>query len=227
MLGYFNERSSKTERLDRGEFTGSEYRHWQKEMWFVHRVFGEVRALKKSLIEDIKAVGHGRVSVLEVAAGSGELLNYVKKRSGENDIFAVGAEMSEVAARSIGSKSIEAVRCDALALPFADNSFDFVFCTLFLHHLSESQAADALRRMALIARRKLFVIDLDRRALPYFAYRIIGSILLQPFTREDGALSILRAYRSGELAQIASEAGLKNIEIRRSAINRLILSASV
>ena len=166
------------------------------------------------------------MSVLDIAAGSGELLLYVEKNVPASSIFAVGAESSIEAARSVRSKGIATVRCDALALPFAPASFDFVFCTLFLHHLSEAQAADALSQIAAVARKKYFIIDLDRRPIPYFAYRFFGRFLLQRFTREDGALSILRAHRPLELQRIASRAGLKNVEIRRSAINRLILSGT-
>lgn len=226
MFERFKTRSGDTERLDRGEYTDGEYKHWQKEMWYIHRVFGEVRALKKSVIGEISALGKQKVSVLDVAAGSGELLNYIKEGSKQAEIFGVGIEASTEGTRLIGSHGIEVVQCDALALPFDADSFDFVYCTLFLHHLDESQAAQMIAQMARVARRKFFVIDLDRNPIAYFAYRAIGSILLQRFTRDDGALSILRSYRHNELRRIALKAGAKNIEIRRSAVNRLIMSAT-
>ena len=227
MFGRFQTRSSETERLDRGEFTSAEYDRWHKEMWYIHRFFGEIRALKRSVIEAIKHADGRPVSVLDVAAGSGELLDYIDQHVAADTLFTVGAESSHPAARSIASKGIEAVQCDALALPFAPASFDIVFCTLFLHHLDEDRAASALTQMASIARRRLFVIDLDRRPLPYFAYNFFGKLFLQKFTRDDGALSILRAYSEPELERIASRAGINNFEIKRSAINRLIFSAKV
>ena len=227
MFNRFKTRSRKSERLDRGEFTAAEYRRWQLEMWYIHRFFGEIRALKHTLFDAIGGAGGGRVSVLDVAAGSGELLEYVTKHAEADNIFAVGVESAREAARSIASKGLVSVRCDALALPFAPDSFDFVYCSLFLHHLDEPQAAGALAQMASIARKRVFVVDLDRRPIPYFAYRFFGRFFLQPFTRDDGSLSILRAHRPQELERIAKRAGLKDVEIKRSAINRLILIASV
>ena len=227
MFGQFKKRSNEIERLDRGEFTAEESQKWHEEMWYIHRFFGEIRALKRSVIKEINGAKSRPLSVLDVAAGSGALLQYITKRTTGDMIFAVGVEGSEAAVRSIGSRGINAVRCDALALPFAPGSFDLVFCTLFLHHLDEIQAAKAIAQMASIARRKLFVIDLDRRPVPYFAYRVFGNFLLQPFTRDDGSLSILRAHTPHELEGIASRAGLGNFQIERSAINRLILSAEV
>jgi SAM-dependent methyltransferase len=226
MFDRFKTRSRESERLDRGDYTEVEYKYWQKEMWYIHRVFGEVRALRKSVIGEITALGNQKVSVLDIAAGSGELLNYIKENSRGAEIFGVGIEASSDGARMIGSQGIAAVRCDALDLPFASNSFDFVYCTLFLHHLNESQAAQVIGQMARVARLKFFVIDLNRNPIAYFAYRALGSILLQRFTRDDGSLSILRSYRCNELRRLALEAGAKNIQIRRSAINRLIMSAT-
>ena len=226
MVDRFKQRSDRTERLDRGEFTAAEYQRWHKELWYIHRFFGEIRALKKSLFHEIAIDRERPISVLDIAAGSGELLLYIKKNSPGKPIFAVGGEASSEAANSIRSKGLVSVQCDAVALPFAPNSFDFVVCTLFLHHLNASQATSFLSQIASVARVRFFVIDLDRRPLPYLAYRFFGRFLLQRFTRDDGALSILRSHRPKELAVIAERAGLTNITIKRSAINRLILSGS-
>ena len=226
MFGRFAARSTETERLDRGEYTADEYGRWRKEMFFIHRIFGEVRALRQSLVKEIQTLPSSSVSVLDVAAGSGDLLSYLRDRTPHKDISVVGAECSAEATKWISSKGITAVRCDALQLPFAADSFDFVFCTLFLHHLNEIDAAELLRQMARVARLRFFVIDLDRRPLPYYAYKILGSVFLQPFSRDDGALSILRSYREDELKHLAERAGVRNVEVRHSAVNRLILSAA-
>ena len=68
----FATRSERLERLDTGDYTPREYAKWQQEMRFIHRVFGELRALKNSLVREVLASGEGRVSILDVGAGSGE-----------------------------------------------------------------------------------------------------------------------------------------------------------
>jgi len=219
----FRSRSSVTERLDRGEFTNTEYRRWQKEMWFIHRFFGEVRALRNTLVAEIESTHESSVSVLEIAAGSGGLLAYLKQRIRRSKLTRIGLEISADSTLSIADNGCIAVRGDGLDLPFANNSVDFVFTTLFLHHLDEAQAIQLMSEMDRVARRKFFIIDLDRRPVPYLLYRLFGAILLQRFTRDDGALSIRRAYRRRELEAIAIKAGLKQFKVKRSAINRLVL----
>ena len=223
----FKTRSLETERLDRGEFTRAEYLRWQKEMWFIHRALGEKRALKKALSRELRYSRDRQVSVLDVAAGSGSLLAYVRGRRREGDVQAIGLEVTEESARTITRLGALGVCGNAFALPFGDASIDVVFSTLFLHHLSEDDAVTVLREMSRVAKRKVIVVDLDRRAIPYFAYKFLGGLLLQRFTRDDGALSIKRAYRAHELRRLAQRSGLTNFRITRSAVNRLILTSEV
>jgi len=225
MLKSFKSRSSESERLDRGEFSEAEYRRWQKEMWYIHRFFGEIRALRNTLVAEIERTKENSLSVLEIAAGSGGLLAYLDERIHQKRLTRIGLEMSADSASLIAKNGSIAVRGNGLELPFADKSVDFAFSTLFLHHLDEMNATQLIREMRRVVRRKFFIIDLDRRALPYLLYRTFGTLMLQRFTRDDGALSIKRAYRACELERMAESAGLKQFSISTSAINRLVLSA--
>ena len=222
----FPARSTETERLDRGDYTPKEYRRWQKEMWFIHRAFGEVRALRRTLVADIERSALSSPVVLEIAAGSGGLLKYLQ-RATHKRLRTIGLEISDEAARSIAKTGSMSILGDALRLPLAEGSVDHVFTTLFLHHLNEEDGARLLSEMARVARRTIHVIDLDRRLMPYLLFRIFGTVLLQRFTRDDGALSIKRAYRPAELERLARAAGLTRFTVIRSAVNRTVLVAEV
>ena len=224
MFELFKHRSRELERLDKGEYTPAEYERWQREMKYIHAIFGEERALKNMLLREIETSVSTDVSVLDVGAGSGGLLIKLGEMIGERRNYLVGAEFDEVAARSIREKRMDAVRCDALRLPFADRSFDYVYCSLFLHHLDDEQGITLLREMVRVSSKRIYVIDLDRDPLSYYAYKFFGWFVLQRFTREDGALSILRSRTSDELKQIAANAGLEEIRVERSLVNRLVLS---
>lgn len=219
-------RSEKLERLDTGDFTPKEYELWKKEMSFIHRFLGERRAIRQSLVAEIRKNPADNINVLDVGAGSGELSARLLKTFAQRSISVVGADASEIAVRSMRAHGIQSVQCNALEMPFADNSFDYVYCTLFLHHLTDHDAVELLGQMKRVARRKIFVIDLERQYLAYVSYKILGRLFLQPFTREDGALSILRSFNPAELKNIATIAGVKNISVRRSYVNRLILSGT-
>ena len=222
----FKYRSTELERIDRGEFTDNEYALWKKEMSVIHSLFGERRALKRSLVAEVENNPATQISILDVGAGNGNLTVRVKNEFDQKNVFMVGADVSSDSTDALKANEILPVRCDALSLPFAEDSFDYVFCTLFLHHLNEDDAIRLMEQMKRVARHKIFVIDLDRSPFAYYLYKLFGFLFLQPFTREDGALSILRAYTEPELRKIAESAELTKIKIQRSHINRLILSGS-
>jgi 2-polyprenyl-3-methyl-5-hydroxy-6-metoxy-1,4-benzoquinol methylase len=82
-----------------------------------------------------------------------------------------------------------------------------------------------LRELARVARRRVFVIDLHRHAVAYLLYTTVGKLFLHNrLIREDGALSIRRSFRPVELRQLAEQAGLTEIEVRRRFPFRLVLS---
>ena len=223
MFKTFATRSYQLERLDTGDYTPSEYRRWQQEMRFIHRIFGENRALRRTLFRDLQRT-KGPVSILDVGAGSGELLRQLGQWTSGRATFLAGAEINHDAALSIRSESVSAVQCNALQLPFADKSFDFVFCSLFLHHLGDEAAVRLLGEMSRVAEKRIYAIDLNRQPGAYYLYKAIGRFLLQDFTLEDGALSILRSFRPDELVGLANAAGLHDVKVEHSRLNRLILS---
>jgi ubiquinone/menaquinone biosynthesis C-methylase UbiE len=224
IFGKFKERSHKPERLDTGDYTADEYALWQKEMGFIHRVFGERRALRNSLVADIRRCGSSPVSVLDVGAGSGDLLRHVRNSIDKSNLL-VGIEIDRKAAASIKGDKILAVRADAAKLPFSEHSFDYTFCTLMLHHLNDEAAIGLLREMDRVTRRRIFVVDLERSALNYYLYRMLGRVFLQDFTLHDGSLSIRRAFTRDELDALGKRAGLPNFKVEYSAVGRLIASA--
>ncbi len=223
MFGRFKQRSYQLERLDTGDYTPAEYEKWQREMTVIHRFFGESRALRNSLLREIDAAGE-RVSILDVGAGSGELLNTITEWQIEPVPLLAGLELNPDAARTIMSRGFAAIRGDALRLPFNDNEFDYVICSLFLHHLNDEKAIELVSEMKRVSRRRVIAIDLHRSPIAYYFYRILGRLFLQNFTLYDGSLSILRGFKAAELANLAEKAGLANIRIHRSAAYRLVLS---
>lgn len=227
MFQQFKKRSYKLERLDVGDYTEEEYAKWQWEMKFINRVLGDMRALRLSLRRELRESESRQISVLDVGAGSGELLREIKKSVKSRETFLVGAELNALAARSIYGNSngeILSVQCDALNLPFADDSFDYIISSLFLHHLNDEQALTLMKEMSRVAREKFFVIDLHRHPAAYYLYKTFGKIFLQRFTQEDGALSILRSFQPDELMRLANKANLKDVKVERRAAFRLVLS---
>ena len=228
----FKTRSERLERIDTGEYTAEEYDRFLDDIRKVNRYAGDNRALRRSLLRRVEIEGLRKFSVLDVGAGSGELLRTIAKFAERNGLKAelAGLELNPRSVASIleessGFPEINAVRGNALALPFADRSFDYVISSLFAHHLTNGQIIEALEEMARVAKRDVFLIDLHRHPMAYAAYKAFCVAFgISRLVREDGSLSILRAFRPEELAKYADSAGFSNISVRRSFPFRLVLS---
>ncbi|HKR02337.1 MAG TPA: methyltransferase domain-containing protein [Pyrinomonadaceae bacterium] len=234
MFERFRKRSYELEHLDKGDYTPEEYEGCLVELRRINRFLGDTRALRRSLLLDVESSQLKSFSVLDVGAGSGELLRTTArwaKETGRRALL-VGLELNARSARAITEESqgfgrIDAVRGDALNLPFADNCFDYAICSLFTHHFKDEQVVAVLNELGRVAERRIFVIDLHRHPLAYYLYTTIGRLFLHNrLIREDGALSILRGFRPEELMKLAARAGLNRFGVERRFPFRLVLSAS-
>jgi len=229
----FHERSDKLERIDTGDYTAAEYDRFLQDIRLVNRFAGDNRALKKTLLREIKKENLSKFSVLDVGAGSGELLRMIAKFAGKTNKICrlTGVELNRRSAEAIVEESknyteIEAVRADAFHLPFANKSFDYTICSLFTHHFTDENAAAVLREMNRVSRRKIYVIDLHRHRMAYVSYKIFCAAFgISRLVCEDGSLSILRSFKPNELEILAQKAGLKNVSVERCAPFRLVLNA--
>jgi ubiquinone/menaquinone biosynthesis C-methylase UbiE len=232
MFNKFRRRSSQLEHLDIGDYTPEEYEGCIVELQRANRWFGDARALRTSLLTEIERTRLTSFSVLDVGAGSGELLRVIAKWAAANGYNArlIGVELNARSARAIAEQSasfgIDAVRADAFSLPFADNQFDYAICSLFTHHFENEGVVEILRELSRVARQELLVIDLHRHPLSYLFYTTLGKLVFHNrLLREDGALSILRGFKPYELEDLARRAGLKGVRVRRRFPYRLVLSA--
>ena len=233
MFEQFRKRSYELEHLDKGDYTPEEYEGCLVELRRINRFLGDARALRRSLLAEIERDRLKSFSVLDVGAGSGELLRVIALWADETKRRArlTGLELNARSARAILEESqsfasINAVRGDAFHLPFADDCFDYAICSLFTHHFKDDGVVRILNELSRVARRRIFVIDLHRHALAFYLYTTVGRIFLHNrLIREDGALSILRGFRPAELIGLASRAHLANVHVERRFPFRLVLSA--
>lgn len=175
----------------------------------------------------IKELLPGRTSplrILDVATGAGDLPLYLWRRAHQAgylidleacDISATALHHGKQRAAQLGA-AVNFFPWDVLAGPFSQR-YDVVTCSLFLHHLEESQAIRVLHNMGQAARELVLVNDLCR-SVPGLLLCYLGTRLLSasPVVHVDGPLSVRAAFTPGEAAQLARQAGLEGAAIQRS-----------
>jgi len=186
----------------------------------INRWFGGV-ATTRSLIERVAtAVGEKHFSLLEVAAGYGEVPREAGKQLLRKGIKLDITDLDRVPTHL--HPSHRSLVADALALPFRDNSFDIVSCSLFAHHLEPAQLARFGEEACRVARRAILINDLIRHplhlALVYAGFPLMRSHI----SRVAGVASVRRAYQPGEIREIlCSSACCQKVEISTHYLFRM------
>jgi 2-polyprenyl-3-methyl-5-hydroxy-6-metoxy-1,4-benzoquinol methylase len=177
--------------------------------------------------------GGGRpLRILDIAAGGGDVLIGVAKIAARNgvaiephgcDINATAIEHAQQAAAAAGIEQAKFHRLDALEDPLP-TGYDVLMCSLFLHHLSDSQARELLRRMARSTGRCIFVDDL-RRMWRGYVYAWLGSRLLtrSRVIHVDGPLSVRAAFTIEEVRALVRDAGLQGARFRQHWPGRFLM----
>jgi ubiquinone/menaquinone biosynthesis C-methylase UbiE len=161
-------------------------------------------------------------SVLDVGTGAGNipiaLAQWARDHQREAQFTAcdVSEQMLAVARGNCACfPEIHLERQNALALSYADQSFDLVVCQGVLHHFSPSEAPILLKELARVARHAVLVTDLQR-SLPVYlgGWLLLHTLIRNPITRHDGLASIRRAYTRGEVRMLAEQVGLRAATLR-------------
>lgn len=169
------------------------------------------------------------LTVLDVATGGGDIPRWLARREKGRILLLAGdlhPQMLDLARRWSRGLPIRFLRLDARRLPFRDRSVDVVLCSLMLHHLTEADAAGALRELARVVRRRLIVNDLRRSRVAYCLIWLITRFSRNRLTRYDSPVSVERAFTPGELTALAREAGLEGtgrVRIYRHLYYRMAL----
>jgi SAM-dependent methyltransferase len=161
--------------------------------------------------------------VLDIASGGGDNIigiAQLAKRHGIAitahgcDINPVAVDYAQHAANAAGVPSVEFFRLNALEQPLPDG-YDVIMTTLFVHHLTEPDARELLRRMGTAARRFVLIDDLRRSRLGYFYAWAGGRLLTRShIVHTDGPLSVRAAFSIPEVSQLAREAGWRGVKFQ-------------
>jgi SAM-dependent methyltransferase len=223
-------RAEAEEWLDQGGLSPEEVAGNLDDLFRINRRLGGLHSVLAHLRPALARCS-GRVTMLDIACGGGDLLRAVAREARARGLafHGVGLDLrpevlAYARAHSRGFPELTWVRGDATLLPFPPRSFDLVTCATFLHHLSPEQVSELLAQAAALARARCIIADLVRSRLAALGFRLWSvAARAHAVTRHDGLVSLRRAYTSRELNKLAAAAGLSYGRLRSHRFGRVAL----
>jgi ubiquinone/menaquinone biosynthesis C-methylase UbiE len=185
-------------------------------------LLGWTRLAVREVARIVTRQGLRAFSVLDVGTGAANVPIALARRARrqQRTVTITASDISEQAlavarANCASFPEIRLERQNALALGYADQSYDLVLCQGVLHHFCPDEAQTLLRELARVARRAVIVTDLQRNLPLYLgAWLFMHTLVRNPITRRDGLASIRRAYTPDEVRALAAQAGLHAASLR-------------
>jgi len=150
-------------------------------------------------------------TLLDVGCGSGDMAAAI--RAGFLRARVTSLDLDPL---HVGAAAPPRVIADAFSLPFRARSYDFVFCSLFLHHFTDERIIALLASFGEVSRHAVLAIDLERGPLAWHALAATRWLFhWHPITLHDGPVSVQAAFKLDELRRLAVQAGLSGAVVRR------------
>jgi len=168
-----------------------------------------------------RAVPGHRLRLLDVGFGHGDMLRRIARWAARQGIEAelVGIDLNPRSAAVARAATDPALPITFRTGDYADlrgGEWDVVISSLVAHHMSRPQLVAFLRFMEREARMGWFVNDLHRHILAHKGFPLLARIMgWHRIVREDGTLSIARAYRPAEWPPILAQAGVSRARVAR------------
>ena len=208
-----------TELLDSDSGTPEEISASLADLRSINRKFGGA-ATTLAMVERVaEATGSGRLSLLEVAAGSGDVPCYAREKLSVRGVD-LEVTLLDRSALHVGNGGRSVVG-DALALPFSNASFDLVSCGLFAHHLSSNQVVQFVNEGLRVAKCAVLINDLIRHPLHLMMVYAGWPLYSSRLTRHDAPASVRQAYTIPEMQSMLRQTTASRVEITRHYLFRM------
>jgi ubiquinone/menaquinone biosynthesis C-methylase UbiE len=215
------------ELLDTDSGTPAEVAASMRDLRWLNRWFGGLSTLRNLLVEASQQTGNATLTVLDVGAGDGFVADTMRREFESRGISLRFTLLDRLASHlpQNGSFSLPIpmpkIVGEALNLPFANASFDFVTCSLFLHHFAPQEVVAFGREALRVSKHAVLVQDLIRNPV-HLAFAYAGLPLYRSrITRNDAPASVWQAYTVKEMAGFFREAGAGDIQARQYFFYRM------
>jgi len=220
MPNKFKQRSDESELLDAPDIPKELLLQNLQELNFINRLLGghkiTMNGIKKLVTEKNK-VYH----IVDLGCGSGDTMKHIATWARMNGfkVKLTGVDKNIHIIDYLDDyckdyHEISGVAMDYLDFLKSGTNLDIVHCSLFCHHLKDDELAELFSYLKQYSKNGFVINDLHRNWFAYYGVKFITYILNgSALSRNDGPVSILRAFKRNELKSLLLRAEIKKYSI--------------
>lgn len=219
----FSHRSMETEIMDDLGATGPDLVQALRELDGINYLLGGNYVTLNALAQLLDSHSTGdSLHIADVGCGSGDMLRRIRRLLETRDIDGVltGFDANPNVIRFAETRTpakckINYEPINIFSDQFKGRNFDIVTGTLFFHHFGDDQLVSLFADLRRHVRLGIIINDIHRHWFAYYSIKWLTRILSKShMVRNDGPLSVLRAFKKRELRTILERAGIQHYRIK-------------
>lgn len=152
------------------------------------------------------------IRIVDLGCGNGDMLRKIhffgKKMGYDFELLGIDANPASVqyaTELSAGMDNVNFSTINIFSSEFREMEYDIAIATLFMHHFSDQEITNLISGIKKKSRIGVLVNDLHRSELAYALFWVISLFFGNHVARNDGLISIRKAFRRKDLEKYASE----------------------
>lgn len=188
----------------------------------INRLLGGNRLTIQGIQDLIANVNtNAEITIVDLGCGNGDMLRTIAEYGDNNNLKfrLIGVDANVFAINYARELSIHYPNISYLAEDIFDNKvaalhYDVALLTLTLHHFKDEEISQLLETCHQNAKIGIVINDLHRSSIAYRLFQAVCYVFrLNPISRNDGLISILRGFKKKELIPFSEKLNCKKYKI--------------
>lgn len=221
----FDHRATHQEMLDHSIQDNTSLRRNLDEMELINRWFGS----KRLIINCMNKIAHrypnyfknNKIVIADLGCGNGDLLRSIDQWAKKNNFnleligFDIKPSVIHYAIqKSVSHPTINYHVVDILSDSFNYHLFDIIFLNNVCHHFPDITLIKLFKQLEKQVRLAVVINDLHRHWISYFSIKCLAKLCnFSDLAKNDGPLSVLKAFRKHELMHLLNQAHILQYQI--------------
>jgi len=221
-MSIFSKRSTQKEIMDDLDCSGPVLEQTLQELKTINFWLGGNQVTTLGLAQLIRENPSHHHEITDIGCGGGDMIRvmreWARKQKIPSKFIGIDANENTIDFARLRQSDLSEVKWKVQNVfdpEFRTEKTDLITCTLFTHHLTDSELVEILKAMKEKARIGIVINDLHRHPVAYYSIKWLTKFFSKsPMVQNDAPLSVLRSFSRSDWNTILGQSGISTYKIR-------------